>query len=68
MDELIWLRNWIIFSFFLDIPPMHPQNVVLQIMDAFEVPSSQRINGILVLEDLIQVQLVFFKNSQYIRE
>lgn len=30
-----WLRNWIVFSLFIDIPPMRPQNGVLQVFCLF---------------------------------
>ncbi len=33
--QLNWLRDWLIFSFFVDMPPMRPQNAHLQVSVLF---------------------------------
>lgn len=68
MDQFSWLRDWIIFSFFVDMPPMRPQNAVLEILTSVETLGNRQHNGILFFKNSIQLQIVTFKNSQYIGE
>lgn len=65
---MIWVRDWIVFSFFMDMPPMRPQNAVLEVLDTIELPGSRQCNGILFFEDCTRIQIVTFKNSQYVGE
>jgi hypothetical protein len=66
LDQFDWLRDWIIFSFFMDLPPMRPQNAVLQILDVVEPKGSRTQNGILFFENAVRLQIVVFKNSRFV--
>ena len=67
-EQYLWLRDWLIFSFFVDMLPMRPQNAVLEILEDIQFPGSRRANGILFFERMIRIQLVSFKNSRYTGE
>ena len=67
-EQYLWLRDWLIFSFFVDMPPMRPQNAVLEILEDVQFPGSCQANGILFFEHMIRIQLVSFKNSRYAGE
>jgi hypothetical protein len=60
-----WLRDWVIFSLFIDIPPMRPQNGELEVMDQLEPAGSRRTNGILFLKERTSIQIVQFKNAVF---
>lgn len=68
LDQFTWLRDWMIFSFFMDMPPMHPQNANLEILDQVETIGSRRHNGVLFYSNMVRLQLVTFKNSRYVGE
>jgi len=68
MEQFMWLRDWVIFSLFLDMPPMRPQNGVLEILETVEYLGNRTSNGILVFEDAIYLQLAVYKNSRHIGE
>ncbi len=63
-----WLRDWIIFSLFVDIPPMRPQNGELQILKSPEPAGSRQTNGLLFLKSRISLQVVQFKNATFMGE
>jgi len=54
-EQYLWLRDWLIFSFFVDMPPMRPQNAVLEILEDVQFPGSRRANGILFFERMIHI-------------
>ena len=68
VEQYLWLRDWVLFSFFVDMPPMRPQNAVLEILEEEQLPGSRRANGILFYQNSIRLQLVSFKNSRYMGE
>ena len=68
LEQFVWLRDWILCSFFLDMPPMRPQNAVLEILTQEESIGSRQHNGILFFAKSIRLQIVHFKNSQYVGE
>src|SRR3954464_1873536 len=68
LEQFTWLRDWILCSFFLDMPPMRPQNAVLQILTQEESIGNCRHNGILFFAKSIRLQIVHFKNSQFMGE
>jgi hypothetical protein len=47
--QLDWICDWIIFSFFTDMPPMRPQNAVLKIMTQIQLRGSQVLVFVFVL-------------------
>lgn len=68
LEQFTWLRDWVLFSFFTDLPPMRPQNAVLEIMDTIKPSGSRMRNGVLFHERTTRLQLVTYKNSQYVGE
>jgi hypothetical protein len=66
LAQFDWLRDWVIFSFFVDLPPMRPQNAELQIMDVVEPKGSRTRNGILFFKDAVHIQIVLFKTKRFI--
>jgi hypothetical protein len=52
----------------MDLPPMQPQNVVLEILDTIEPHGAYQHNGILVFSTSSQMQVVTFKNAKYVGE
>ena len=53
-----------IFSLFVDLPPMRPQNGELQILPTIESAGSRRTNGILFFESSTDLQIIKFKNAR----
>lgn len=47
---------------------MRPQNAILEVLDTVEIPGSRQHNGLLFFQDCIRLQIVTFKNSQYVGE
>lgn len=65
-ERATWLRDWVIFSFFTDMPPLRPQNAKLQLMQRIEPPGQRKTNGIYFDKDSAIVQYVTYKNSRYL--
>jgi hypothetical protein len=63
-----WLRDWVIFSLFVDLPPMRPQNGELQILDHAEPAGSRQTNGLLFYKSRVSLQIVHFKNASFMGE
>ena len=63
-----WLRDWLVFSLFVDLPPMRPQNGELQIMDHPEPAGSRQTNGILFYKSRASLQIIHFKNAAFMGE
>jgi hypothetical protein len=66
INQFTWLRNWVVFSFFTDLPPMRPQNAVLQVLDSVEPKGTRTQNGILFYAKTSVLQMVIFKNSKFV--
>lgn len=63
-----WLRDWLVFSLFVDIPPMRPQNGELQIIKHPELAGCRRTNGLLFFKSRVSLQIVRFKNAAFMGE
>lgn len=50
------------------MPPMRPQNAVLEVLTSVEPIGNRQHNGILFFKDNVQMQILVFKNSQYVGE
>lgn len=58
-----WIRDWIIFSLFVNLPPMQPQNGNLQILGQLKPAGIRETNGVVFLESRAYIQIVKFKNA-----
>jgi len=64
-----WLRDWVLFSLFVDLPPMRPQNGELEILERPEYAGSRRTNGLVFFKSRISLlQIVCFKNATFLGE
>jgi hypothetical protein len=63
-----WLRDWLIYSLFVDLPPMRPQNGELEIMDRREPAGSRQTNGLLFFKSRTVLQIVHYKNATFLGE